>query len=146
MGVRRLGVPGGTAAVFALLCLSLSGCGSGNDAISEPNATSLHEQVDAVRAAASAGDNAKARARLAELRTSIRQLSAAGALNPDDGMVLLGQVDQLAERIEARATPTPTPTPAPVAVRVPVVSQEQPKDAGARKDAKGHPKAKGHKK
>lgn len=109
MDVRTVAGPVAAALVSALL----AGCGSGDESISDTAADALHGQVDAVRAAVAEGRDPVAKAAVARLRESIRNLASSGELNPEDALVLLAQVDRIATQVDKRATPTPTPRPTP---------------------------------
>lgn len=111
MDVRRVAVP-----VAALLSVLLAGCGSGEEAVSNAAADSLHSQVDAVRKAVAEDRTPAAKAAVADLRESIRNLASSRELNPEDALVLLAQVDRIATQVDRVATPTPKPTPTPVPV------------------------------
>jgi hypothetical protein len=140
MDIRRVGVPGAAALCAALL----SGCGSGGNALDAATAANLHSQVAAIRAAAAAGNDSAAAKRLAELRSTIQQLTSGHQLNATDGMTMLTQVDRLAGRIAVAPTPTPTPAPT-VAVRTTVTAPTH--SAGdAKPKPKGPGKGKGHRK
>lgn len=91
----------------------LTGCGSGEEAISGSAADTLHRQVDAVRAAVTEGRTPAAESAVANLRSTISRLTSAGELNPADGVVLLTQVDRIAASLEKSPAPTPKPTPKP---------------------------------
>lgn len=133
MDSRWVGVSG----VAALVCALMSGCGGGSAQVGAADAASLHREVDAIRAAARAGNNDGAQTRVSRLRATIQDLVAHGRLDSSDGRVLLTQVDRLATRIDAQ--PTPTPTPAPV---VPATARH----AGTDREhaTKGPHKTKGH--
>lgn len=138
MDVRSVAVPLAAALVSALL----AGCGSGDEAISTTAADALHNQVEAVREAVAEGRNPAAKAAVADLRQSIRDLATSGQVNPEDALVLLAQVDRIATQVDQRATPTPTPTPTaapkPTPAPAPVSSDSEGEGKG-----KGNGKAKG---
>ena len=138
MDIRRVGVPGAAALCAALL----SGCGSGGNALDAATAANLHSQVAAIHAAAEAGNDAGAAKRLAELRSTIQQLTSAHQLNAADGMTMLTQVDRLAGRVAAAPTPSPSPS---VAVRR-TVPTPTPPTGDAKPKPKGPAKGKGHRK
>lgn len=114
MDVRRVAVPVAAALVSALL----AGCGSGEEAISNSAADSLHSQVEAVRKAVTEDRTPAAKAAVAELREAIRDLASSRQLNAEDALVLLAQVDRIATQVDKPATSTPTPTPKPTPVPV----------------------------
>jgi hypothetical protein len=113
MDLRGVAIPLSGAVLAGLLSGLLAGCGSGGATIRSSTAADLHRQVDAVRKAVAGGSDSAAVSAVADLRMTIRQLANSGKLNPDDGSVLLTQVDRIATDIDHRATPTPTRTPAP---------------------------------
>ncbi len=130
MDVRSVAVPACAALVLGLL----SGCGSGADTIDTSASADLHRQVDAVREAVADGRNPAALSAVDDLRATIRRLAASGELDPADGLVLLTQVDRIATRVEARATPTPVPTP--VVVSEPAAGKDKDEDEDKSKGRK----------
>ena len=124
----------------ALLSGLLAGCGSDTEAITSANADTLRAQVDKVRSAVADGRKSAALSAASDLRSTIQRLAASGELNADDALVLLGQVDRIAEGIETRPTPTPKPTPIPT----PVVIVDQP--GGDKDDDEGNGEGNGKKK
>ncbi|MGQ0843799.1 MAG: hypothetical protein ACT4QF_06655 [Sporichthyaceae bacterium] len=95
-------------AAAALAVLALSACGSTPRAIDAATAATLHERVQQVRTAAANGENSTARVALSAFGEQVRRLTAAGALDPADGEVLLAHAAALEGAIPHRA-PAATP-------------------------------------
>lgn len=94
----------------------LAGCGSSGPAtISASTATTLHRDVQQIRAAADGGDTTGARAAVTALRTDVARFASRGQLASADAAVLLVDANQITGRIGAahtQATPPASTTPA----------------------------------
>ena len=118
----------------------LAGCGgSSTGAISAPNATKLHRDVQRIRSAAAAGNAQLAHAAVTALRSDIGRLSARGQLAPSDAHLLTTEVAQVDGRISIDVKPAPslpaTPQPSAVTPSAPSVGSG---------NGDGHGKGHGH--
>lgn len=124
----RRSAAGGTLALVALL--TLSGCG-GAAGLGAESAAALHEQVAAVRVAATSDDRAAADAAVTAFRAEVRRLAATGELSPAGAASLLEHADAIASGVDAEVPATPTPTPTPTQPPAPTAAGPPPERAAA---------------
>ena len=117
----------GLVAFFAALFFFF-GCGDPAGKLPDQAAGALTPRVEAIRAAAAAGDRAGAQAGVDQLRAQLSELRGSGVLDEDDAARVLDAVDA----VEARLALLPTPTAPP-----PPVVQEPGQDEGDREKGKG---------
>jgi hypothetical protein len=98
------------ALVSFLACLFFFfGCGDGRQLPDEAR-SALGPRVEAVRAAAAAGDRAGAQAGVDQLRADLSQLRGAGVLSEEDAARVLDAVDAVEARLALLPAPTTTTT------------------------------------
>lgn len=103
--------------------VALGACGRGSGRLPEAAAGRLRPQVEAVRAAAAAGDRAGAQAGLDSLRRTVAELRQAGAMSQGEA----GDVLDAAAGVEAQLGQLPAPAPpATTATIAPPAPPEQP--------------------
>ena len=95
-------------AAVALACLS--GCGSASPGLSAQASQHLQAQVQAIGAAAAAGNPAEAAADLARLRTEVTQLRAAGQISSSRSAAILTAASQVQGQLGAIPTTTTSTT------------------------------------
>lgn len=101
------------AVVTAALIAVLAGCGSaGPELLDGPARDTLHARVDDIRAAL--GDPRRAADAIEDFRAEVRRLRESEELAAADARVLLKQVAQIEDGLEAE--PAASPAPAPVVV------------------------------
>jgi len=123
---RGLRLPGGRrfAAVTlaaGLALVGLAGCDSNGAALNAESATSLHEKVAAVRAAADNHDRPAAIAAVDAFRAEVWRLVEDGDLSKTEAAGLLAHADAVAADVldSVVALPTPSPSPTPEATPAP---------------------------
>jgi hypothetical protein len=95
----------------------LAACGDDAPGISEETSGRLQYQVEAVRASAQSFDPAGVERRLAELRASVAELKADGALDDERSAAILAaaaDVEALVDVVPTTTTTTAPPPPPPV--------------------------------
>jgi hypothetical protein len=101
----------------------LAGCGDGNRSLSDEASAHLAPRVEAIRAAAAAGDRAAAQAEVGRVRQTLDDLQAAGAVDTAEAATVLsalaGVEQQLGLLPEPTTTTTATTAPAPAPRPVP---------------------------
>lgn len=104
-----------------LAVVGLAGCDSTALALNAQSATSLHEKVAAVRAAADNHDRPAAIAAVDAFRAEVWRLVEDGDLSKTDAAALLAHADAVAADVldSVVALPTPSPTPTPGATPAP---------------------------
>jgi hypothetical protein len=108
------------ASFTALAALALlAGCGSSTNAISAPNASRLHGDVQRIRSAAAAGNVQLAHAAVRALRGDIGRLAAQGQLAASDAQLLMTEAGQANGRISVEVKPPSSPpaTPQPSSIQ-----------------------------
>lgn len=128
MTPKRRGVVLG--AVLAVL-ISVSGCGEQKPEISSVAAKVLSADVDAVTAAARAGDAAKLQQALRNLRVHVEEQQNAGQLSPARASTILAAGARVALDV---GIPPPKVIVSPVPVRVPVEQKKKDKDGDEHED------------
>lgn len=88
---------------------TFGGCGSDPSTMSEAVAIELGEQVQQVRAAATAGDVDDARARLAEIDTAVEAHRATGEISEDDATRITAATSDVGRSLALLTTSTSTP-------------------------------------
>jgi hypothetical protein len=123
---QGLRLPVGSRFVAATLAaglavVGLAGCDSNAVALNAQSATSLHEKVAAVRAAADNHDRTAAVAAVDAFRAEVWRLVEDGGLSKTDAAALLAHADAVAADVldSVVALPTPSPTPTPEATPAP---------------------------
>lgn len=119
-------------ALFAFLFFFF-GCGDPDGKLPERAAGALAPRVEAIRAAATAGDRAGAQAGVDQLRSRLSDLRGQGVLDEDDAARVLDAVDAVEARLALLPTPTTTTTIAP-APAVPADGDEDRGKGKGRKD------------
>lgn len=122
MTANRRGVV--MAAVLAVL-ISVSSCGEQKPELSSAAAQVLSADVDAVTAAARAGDAAKLQQALRNLRVHVEEQQEAGQLSPARASTILAAGARVALDV---GIPPPKVVVSPVPVRVPVEQKKKDKD------------------
>lgn len=102
----------GLVALFAALFFFF-GCGDPAGKLPDQAAGALTPRVEAIRAAAAAGDRAGAQAGVDQLRAQLSELRGSGVLDEDDAARVLDAVDAVEARLALLLTPTTTTTTAP---------------------------------
>ena len=95
----------------------LAGCGDGDRSLSDEASARLAPRVEAIRAAAAAGDRAAAQAEAGRVRQTLDDLQATGAIDTAEAATVLsalaGVEQQLGLLPEPTTTTTATTAPAP---------------------------------
>lgn len=89
------------------------GCGDPDGKLPDQAASALQPRVEAIRAAAAAGDRAGAQAGVDQLRTQLSELRGSGVLGEDDAARVLDAVDAVEVRLALLPTTTTTTAPPP---------------------------------
>ncbi|MGH9037496.1 MAG: hypothetical protein ACRD0O_17200 [Acidimicrobiia bacterium] len=106
-------------ALFAFLFFFF-GCGDPDGKLPDQAAGALAPRVEAIRAAATAGDRAGAQAGVDQLRAQLSELRGSGMLSEDDATRVLDAVDT----VEARLALLPAPTTTTTTASPPVVEND----------------------
>jgi hypothetical protein len=117
-------------AFFAFLFFFF-GCGDPDGKLPDQAASALAPRVEAIRAAAAAGDRAGAQAGVDQVRAQLSELRGNGVLAEDDAARVLDAVDAVEARLALLPAPTTTTTAPP-----PPVVQNDGDDSGKRKGHK----------
>ncbi len=118
-------------AFFAFLFFFF-GCGDPGGNLPDQAASALAPRVEAIRAAAAAGDRAGAQAGVDQLRAQLSELRGQGSLDAADAARVLDAVDAVEARLALLPAPTTTTTAPPAP---PPADQEGDGDRGK---GKGH--------
>ncbi len=105
------------------------GCGDGKQLPDQASST-LGPRVEAIRAAAVAGDRTGAQAGVDQLRADLSALRGANVIGEEDAARVLDAVDE----VEARLALLPAPTTTTTATTAPPA----PQDTGEERKPKGH--------
>jgi hypothetical protein len=121
----------GLVAFFAFVFFFF-GCGDPDGKLPDQATSALTPRVEAIKAAAAAGDRTGAQAGVDQLRAQLSELRGTGVLGEDDAARVLDAVDT----VEARLALLPVPTTTTTAPPPPVIQDGDGHDDGKGKGRK----------
>ncbi len=106
----------GLARLLVLLIAlgALGSCGKEDGGLSDAASALLAPRVEAIKAAAAAGDRATAEAEAARLRQTLEELKTAGTIDTDEATRVLEALAGVEQQLGLIPTTTTTTAPAPV--------------------------------
>jgi hypothetical protein len=114
----------------------LVACGDGDHRLSDEAAAVLAPRVEAIRAAAAAGDRSAAQAEAGRLRLTLDDLQAAGAVDKAEASAVLEALRNVEQQFSLLPEPTSTTTITTTTTTT-APSNEGDDDKGPRKKGKG---------
>ncbi len=99
------------AAIALVVALAVAGCGGGSNALSDDGANELSVTVADLRAAAAVRDEARARADLVTIRSTVARLQQQGDISDERAADVLASADEVERSLVLITTTTTAPPP-----------------------------------